>query len=253
MNAGAMLERHSTRVRSADGWSLRVDVARVPDRSNGAAALLVPATKHERDGYGPVLVAELVERGFTVMTMDLRGRGDSCDPTAFHSFPPGQRRAVRFDVAAALSELLAQPGVDAGGLVMMGEQDTADAAAVVALGDARVAGLVLISAHLSAQTRSMIETSDIAVCGLVSKEDRRGLRDTVDAYRRCSDARSRLRVVGGVGAGTTMFSSWQYLRSGEPPLERWLAAWAGSVSPVASSTPTTSSSLEGGTRHDDEV
>ena len=247
MSAGPTLERHSTRVRSTDGWSLRVDVAHAPDRSNGSAALLVPASKHERDGYGPVLVAELVDRGFTVMTMDLRGRGDSCDPTAFHSFPPGQRRAVRFDVAAALAELVAQPGVDPGRVVMMGEQDTADAAAVVALGDSRVTGLVLISAHLSARTRSMIETSDLAVCGLVSKEDRRGLRDTVDAYRRCSDERSRLRVVGGVGAGTTMFSSWQYLRSGEPPLERWLAAWSKSVSHVPPSPATTSDSLQGDT------
>jgi predicted alpha/beta hydrolase len=226
VSAPPTLERRSARVRSADGWSLRVDVTSAADGADGRAALLVPATKHERDGYGASLLTELVERGFTVMTMDLRGRGDSCQPSSFHAFPPGQLRAVRDDVAAALAELIAQPGVDAGRVVVMGEQDTADAAAAAALGHTRVAGLVLISARLSPTTIAAIAA--VPVCGLVSKEDRRGLRDTVAAYSRATDERSRLRVVDGIGTGTTMFSAWQYLRPQEPTLERWLAAWSAS-------------------------
>ena len=85
--------------------------------------------------------------------------------------------------------------------------------------------LVLISARLAPDTLDAVAARGIPVCALVAKEDPAGLRTAVEPDHRAADERSRLRVVGGVGSGTTMFSAWQFLRPSERQLEQWLAAW----------------------------
>jgi pimeloyl-ACP methyl ester carboxylesterase len=224
-----MVERSILRYEGADGWTLHAELAWSPEHRNGAAALLVPATKHERDAFGPILRDELVRRGFTVMATDLRGRGDSDEPVRYHSFPPGQLDSVRADVAAALGALRAGDSVTAGGVVVMAEQDTADAVAAAASSDEEVAAVTLLSPRLSAPTVGMLTASGLPVCVVVSGEDRRGTADGIDAYAWSSHEHSRLRVESGLGSGTTMFSAWQYLHPGEPTLERWIASWAARV------------------------
>ena len=168
------------------------------------------------------------------MATDIRGRGDSCIPLAFHAFPPGQLANVRTDVAAAIDALATEPSVDPSRLVVFAEQDTADAAVAAVAADERVRALVLISARLAPATIDAIAGRDVAVCGLVAKEDPPGLRSVAAAYRHASSELSRLRVIGGVGTGTTMFAAWHYLYPDEPTLEHWLAAWCA----MAMATPT---------------
>jgi dienelactone hydrolase len=176
-----------------------------------------------------VLTAALATRGFVVAATDIRGRGDSREPRSMNSLPPGQLRAVRGDVAAAIDHLASRPDVPAGSIVVMGEQDTANAAARAALADERVGGLVLVSPRLGPHLLAQAEQRAVPVCVIASKEDRAGLESAVGLFARSPDPRSRLRLVGDVGSGTTMFAAWQYLRRDEPPLEQWLAAWAASV------------------------
>ena len=214
-------------VRGADGWRVRVDVAPAdPPRSGpGPAALLVPASAHERDAFGVQLVGLLTGRGFTVAATDIRGRGASRTPRSFDAFPPGQLANVRDDVGAALDLVAGEPAVDPARLVVFAEQDTADAAVAAAVADERVCALVLISARLAPDTLDAIGRRRPAVCGLVAKEDRLAMRSVTAAYRVSAAERSRLRVVAGVGPGTTMFAAWQYLHPDRPTLEQWLAAW----------------------------
>ncbi|MGE0139669.1 MAG: hypothetical protein AB7R77_17780 [Ilumatobacteraceae bacterium] len=222
------------RVHGTDGWAITVETMAEPDGAVAGAVLTVPAAKHERDGWGPVLTAALLERGFVVSATDIRGRGDSRVPRSMSSLPPGQLRSVRGDVAAAIDLVASRPDVADGTIVVMGEQDTANAAARAALADDRVGGVVLVSPrlgpHLLAQAeRLWSEQRSVPVCVIASKEDRVGLESAVGLFARSRDPRSRLRLVDGVGSGTTMFAAWQYLRRDQPPLEQWLAAWAASV------------------------
>lgn len=225
-------ERVTDRIVSSDGWPVAVEIASDPtDRAIGGA-LLVPATKHERDGWGPTMVAELIGNRFVVLSTDIRGRGDSRYPHTMYSLPPGHLRRVRDDVAAAVDRLAAELPVAPGSIVVFGEQDTADAVASVAASDDRVAGVVLVSPKLSERTIASVEVagpSALAVCVLACKDDRKRLVDAVEVFRRCRHPQSRLRLVADVGSGTTMFAAWQYLNRDEPSLERWLGAWATSV------------------------
>jgi dienelactone hydrolase len=214
-------------VRGPGRWPVRVDVAGIDRVTDGSAPgiLLVPASMHERDAFGVQLVRLLTGLGATVAATDIRGRGDSREPTAFASLPPGQLLAVRGDVAAALDLLAAQPTVDPARLVVFAEQDTADSAAFTAAVDRRVSALVLISARLGSDTLAAIAARRLAVCGLVGKEDAVGMLSVTAAYRASAAGPSRLRVVAGLGPGTTMFAAWQYLHPDRPTLEEWLAAW----------------------------
>jgi alpha-beta hydrolase superfamily lysophospholipase len=217
------------RVHGTDGWPVAVETMGQPDGPVVGGVLTVPAVKHERDAWGPILTAALTSRGFVVAATDIRGRGDSREPRAMGSLPPGQLRSVRGDVAAAIDHLASRPGVGTGSIVVMGEQDTANVAARAAFADERVAGLVLVTPRLGPHLLAQAERRPLPVCVIASKEDRAGLESAVGLFARSSDPRSRLRLVGDIGSGTTMFAAWQYLRRDEPPLEQWLAAWAASV------------------------
>lgn len=218
------------RVAGGDGWMVTLEVMGRPDDAAIGLVLTVPASRHERDGWGPALTAALVERRVVVAATDIRGRGDSREPLSMVSLPPGHLGAVRDDVAAAIDVLAERFQVAPGRMVLMGEQDTADAVTQAALADDRVGGLVLISPRLAPTTIEMASTRPLAVCVVASKEDAAGLESAVSLYAAGRDPRSRLRLVADVGSGTTMFAAWQYLRVGEPLLEHWLAAWVASLS-----------------------
>ena len=202
-STATMPDWRPSEVRGADGWRVRVDVAPAdPPRSGpGPAALLVPASAHERDAFGVQLVGLLTGRGFTVAATDIRGRGASRAPRSFDAFPPGQLANVRDDVGAALDLVAGEPAVDPARLVVFAEQDTADAAVAAAVADERVCALVLISARLAPDTLDAIGRRRPAVCGLVAKEDRLAMRSVTAAYRMSSAAHSRCACRGRRRAG----------------------------------------------------
>lgn len=230
MNPAA--HRELDHVESSDGWKIRVELALDPASAIGRGALLVPASKHERDGWGPAMAEDLIDRGFVVLSTDIRGRGDSREPQALYSLPPGHLARVRDDVAAAVERLSSEDGLESGSIVLFGEQDTADAVASVAIGDERVGALVLVSPKISRRTLDLwrVSTSrSIPVCLLVCKDDGAGLVHSIEMFRLARHPGSRIRLVADVGSGTTMFAAWQHSHSDEPSLERWLGAWAAAV------------------------
>lgn len=222
--SAAQVRRPTVQVEGAGGWRVTLETLGVPEGGARATVLTVPASKHERDAWGPMLTAALVERGVAVVSMDVRGRGDSREPRSMTSLPPGQLSGVHIDVAAAIDHL-ATAGPSAGPIIVMCEQDTADPALRAVQGDRRVTGVVMVSPKFAPTTLRTVFDRPVAMCVLASKEDRAGLESACAMYVRSTHPASRFRLVGDVGSGTTMFAAWQYLRTGERTLEQWLAAW----------------------------
>ena len=205
-----------------DGWVLG-GVLRAPSDGPVPGVLGVPASLHERDAY-TATAAVLEERGLASLRLDVRGRGSSLGDLPFARMAPLQRRRITLDVAAALEQLAAVPGVDPDRIALLGEQDTAADAVEAVAGDARVRAVVLMSARHGDRIARALATRSVSIFGLVSTEDRRGLRGTVDAYL-AGDADSRIDVFDGLGIGVTMMSVLQFEQPDAKPLEAVIADW----------------------------
>jgi dienelactone hydrolase len=209
---------------AADGWTIG-GLLRLPadDSSRPApAAVLVPGSRHERDAY-TTLVDALAERGVGSLRIDVRGRGSSRGARSYARMAPRQRQRVSLDAAAALDHLVSHPAVDATRIGFVGEQDTAADALAGLASDDRLRAVVVLSARRGVRLEEGV--AQRAVLGLVSSEDRAGLRGTVDAYLAGAPATSRLAVFRGLGFGTTMFSTRQFEHAEAEPLEVMIASW----------------------------
>ena len=134
---------------------------------------------------------------------------------------PAQRRRVALDVAAAVDHLAAVEGVDSSRLGLLVEQDTAADALEAVADDARVAALAVLSARHPARTRAAVERRRAPVYGLVSIEDREGLRATVDAYLAAPPRRQPARRLPRTGSRAS----------------RWRPCSSSSGRPSSNSTP----------------
>ena len=225
---------------TADGWLIGALLRRPDDADAGARSELddgpmpgiisVPASRHERDAWTQVATV-LAGRRFTVLQIDIRGRGASTGGRPYAQMGPAMRRRVALDVEAAVEYLAAVDGVDPMRLGLLLEQDTAaDALEALASLEAvgahrRVAAVALLSARHAARTRAAIATFRPAVYGLVSSEDREGLRATVDAYLAAPPENSRLDVFRGLGVGITIASVLQFEDRTARQIDARLADW----------------------------
>lgn len=183
--------------------------------------VLVPDSRHERDVYTTV-AADLQGRGVSALRIDLRGRGASRGDVAYARMGPLQRQRVALDVTAALDYLAAREEVDADRLAVVGERDTA--ADVVTGGAGRVRAAVVLGAHPHSRLTTALAAAPTPVLGLVSADDRTGVRGTVDAYLAGTEDGSRLVVLRRRGFGATMLST---APGREGPLEGVIGAWLG--------------------------
>lgn len=210
---------------AADGWRIGAIVRR-PDASDvpGPAVVTVPGSRHERDAWTQVATA-VVGTGITVLQIDVRGRGTSTGPTMYASMGPVARRRVALDVTAAIDHVAALGGVDPDRLGLLLEQDTAADALEAAAHDRRVRAIALLSIRHAERAAAAIAERSPAVYGLVSSEDRDGLRATVDGYLAAAPATSELDVFRGLGVGITMASVLQFEAPEQRQLDVRLAEW----------------------------
>lgn len=228
---GEPLEEVRVSFAASDGWlisgSLSIPVAKAGGRMPGV--VLVHASRHESDAFGnisaPGLPQTLARNGVAVLRIDVRGRGDSRGDLEFSAMGPEQRAAVSLDVLAAVKFLRAQAGVKKSNIAIVAEQDSASPTVIAASQDRHATAVVLISGRLNAKARQAITKSSKPILCLVSKEDRRGFRDMVDAYIASENSRSRIKVFEGLALGATMFATWRYDHSDKPPLENMVADW----------------------------
>lgn len=214
---------------TADGWRI-AGVLYVPECVTPVAGVvLIHGSKHEGDAYGQLtsggLPYSLSKHRLAVLRVDLRGRGASREPQVFDSLAPEQKKRVTLDIEAAIEFFASQPGVDAKRLGIVAEQDNAHAAVLVSVKDRRLIAHVFISGQLGGAAKKAMQNVRTPVFCLVSKEDRRGLRDMTELYLASRNSKSRLKVFEGIGFGTTMFSAWRFEYPDEQPLEDMIAVW----------------------------
>jgi hypothetical protein len=187
----------------------------------------VPASCHERDAFRSTAEA-LEPRGLASLRIDVRGRGSSLGELVYARMAPRQRRQVALDVGAALDFLAAAEGVDARRLGVVTEQDTTADAVEAASEDERVRAVAMLSARHPERVAAALGRRAVPVFGLVSTEDRAGLRATVDGYLAGAEPTSRLEVFRGLGFGVTMMSVRQFEHPDEELLEDMVAEWLAS-------------------------
>lgn len=222
--AGDFAEREVT-FEAEDGWRIAGSLSIPESKGRAAGVVLVHGSKHEKDAYGQALPRLLNEQRIATLRIDIRGRGASRGPLTFNHMPPEQRRAVRFDVLAAVDFLSSRKGVDGRRIAVIAEQDSANAAVIACAKDRRVAALVLLSGRLGREAKDAIVGAAFPLFCIVSKEDRRGFKDMIDAYLASDHRLSRLKVFEGIGLGTTMFSAWQYEFPKEQTIEEMIGVW----------------------------
>lgn len=210
---------------TSDGWQIAGSLQIPIRKGKTPGVVMIHGSRHEKDAYGQTLPQLLWDRSLATLRIDIRGRGSSRGPLAFHSMAPGQRNKVRLDVEAAIELLTSQSGVDRNRIAVAAEQDSADSAVIASGKNRRVAAYVLISGRLSREAKDAVATTCAPVFCLVSKEDRRGFKDMTDAYLSSGNGHSRLKVFDGIGFGTTMFSAWQFEFPSEQPIEQMIADW----------------------------
>jgi alpha-beta hydrolase superfamily lysophospholipase len=222
-----------------DGWELGavLNLPTVPPATPARDAptqglpgvVLVPGSLHVRDAWDKTAAA-LATVGLASLRIDVRGRGTSRGPLDHASMGPVARRRVNLDVAAAIRYLLALDEVDGRRLALVAEQDTSIAATEAAIDHATDAEPVCALALLSARGRPgrawphADRRPALPVLGLVSVEDRDGLRATVDAYL-AGGPGSRLEVFHGLGIGITMASVQAFEHPDAQPIEDLIAHW----------------------------
>jgi len=236
-----------------DGWIIHGTLTK-PVLSPGkrvAAILFLHSPAHEQElfsAHGYPGFARL-QTQFVTLRIDIRGRGKSEEPLAFHRFSDQQRKRLYLDVKAALNFLASQESVDAQRLAIFAEEKSADSAVLGAAGDSRVRALVLVSGRLTAESKEAISSNDqIAILAMVSSDDRNGFRDMTDAYKLSNNSNSDIHVYRGLGMATAMFSTWRYNRPQDKPLDYVMADWLmGRLNALGSSQEVSFTSEDGWT------
>ena len=207
-----------------DGWPLGA-VLHVP-ASDGpmAAVVTVAGSRHERDAWKRT--SEFLARhGVATLMLDVRGRGTSRGDCTYARMGPAQRRLVRLDVAKALEVVAGHESVDPTRLGVLAEQDTAAEAVEAAVDTTGVRALCLVSPRRADRVTSALRQRSVSVFGLVSTEDREGVRAAVGAYLASAEEGSDLAVFSSLGIGITMASVLQFEQPDAEPLEDRIARW----------------------------
>jgi len=215
---------------TADGWTIHGTLTTpvLTTHRRVAAILFLHSPAHEQElfsAHGYPGFARL-QAQFVTLRIDIRGRGTSEAPLAFHRLSQEQRDSLHLDVRAALNFLGEQAPVDSRRLAVFAEEISANSAVLGAAGDSRVRALVLLSGRLTANAKEVISSNDqIAILSMVGSDDRVGFRDMTDAFKLSRNATSDIHVFRGLGMATAMFSTWRYNRPREKPLDYVMADW----------------------------
>jgi dienelactone hydrolase len=199
--------------KAEDGWVLHGVLTTPANLQAGekiAGAVLVPSPHHDRDIYGhngyPSIREVLEKARIATIRFDIRGRGTSAEPRDYWDFTEDQKARVNLDVSAAIEFLCQQKGIDQNRIGIVSETESADSSVIAAEKDYRVRAMILLSGRLGPTAKDAIKNrKDLAILGVVSKEDRVSFADLSDAYRLSPDPDSQLMIHDMIGLGNAMF------------------------------------------------
>jgi dienelactone hydrolase len=219
LSAGSVLA-HSTDVdlEMSDGVMLKATYMS-PDQP-GPAMLLIHQCNMDRTSWDGI-AAQLVEAGVHVMTLDLRGFGDSGGEGMSAGFPNLLAKS-HGDLDAAYAYLLDQEGVDGSRVAVGGASCGAMLTADLAGRQAGITSLMLLSGPPSDDAiASIAANTDLAVFGAAAVDDpvTPGVADTIQrAVDGSENTHSMAKVYAGTEHGLPMFAK-------NPDLEPVLVAW----------------------------
>lgn len=185
-----------------------------PAAGSGPAplAVLLHMYRQDRSTWKP-LVGPLHDAGFAVLAIDLRGHGESTEPSTMRlaermkQRDPGLFNAMHLDVEAGVKWARQQPGVDPEKLVLVGASVGCSVALDVTVRDAGVDAAVCLSPgtnYLGMDSTVHIQKTRAVPILLLAEEKE---RDAVDALAKLA-TNARGEIVGpGEHHGTRMFGA----------------------------------------------
>lgn len=219
LSVGSVLA-HSTDVdlEMSDGVTLKATYMS-PDQP-GPAMLLIHQCNMDRTSWDGI-AGQLVEAGVHVMTMDLRGFGDSGGEGMSAGFPNLLAKS-HGDLDAAFAYLVDQEGVDGARVAVGGASCGAMLTADLAGRQAEITALMLLSGPPSEDAIASIAAKPgLAVFGAAAVDDpvTPGVADTIQrAVNGSENGHSIAKVYAGSEHGLPMFAK-------NPDLEPALVAW----------------------------
>ena len=225
--------------KTEDGWTIHGTLSLPAGISQGQkvpGVVLIHSPAHDRDIYlgrhqiGQSTFARVTLRSafgnVATLRIDIRGRGKSDQPQAYHTFTAEQRARVALDVSGAIEFLSQQPPVNSSQIGVVAEGSSAEPAVIGAFKDSRVRALVLLSGRLGEAAKGLIASrNDVSILCVAAKEDKIGLVDMAEIYKLSPNQASDLIVLQDVGIGNSMFIMWANKFPNEKPLELTIAEW----------------------------
>lgn len=178
-----------------------------PSKQKAPTVLCLHQWRSDRSAYNG-LAKTLQSAGFNVLTIDMRGYGDSQKKADGSSVAP-DRDAVK-DVRAAMDFLLTQSTVDAGRIGILGASYGSSNALIYAADDPRVKAVVALSPGLNyfnvLPTEPAVRKMDRRpILAIASKEDLRSI-EAMNNFKEISSS-TTAHVVENAGHGTEMLTS----------------------------------------------
>jgi dienelactone hydrolase len=223
---------------SEDGWELHATRwLPIPVSAADTAAIATESAAKTRDGAPGVVLMHtgrsdravfgrlerlLAERGFAVLNVDWRGRGQSTNRGTYQSLSAEERAAGWHDAAAAFEHLAQRPEVDSARLAAVGAIHGAEHVARAAQHDPRVRALVLLTGYRPASEpeRDHLVHGAVDVMYVTSTDH----TITTAAMRELYEAstRRRARYVEYPG-GAIAYQLFEIDHRLEPEIVTWLA------------------------------
>ena len=212
---------------SEDGWELHATrwlpsaVSAARTRGGAPGVVLMHTGRSDRAVFSR-LERLLAERGFAVLNVDWRGRGQSTNRGTYLSLSAEERAAGWRDAAAAFEHLAQCPQVDSARLAAVGAIHGAEHVARAAQHDPRVRALVLLTGYRPATEpeRDHLVQGDVDVMYVTSTDH----TITTAAMRELYEASTRrwARYVEYPGAAIA-YQLFEIDHRLEPEIVTWLA------------------------------
>ena len=191
------------------------------DSSTKPALILVHQLGRDRHSFD-AFAAFAFKNGFTVLSFDLRGHGESRPGNvSYLNFSPSDWQLVAKDIQAARNELNAEK------VLVVGASIGANAALNYSVGEASCAGMVALSPGLDYRGLTTAAAAQSTKCPMLivaSKEDQYAAQSSQTLFSSASILYKKLLLIEDAGHGTDMYGRRAALQQ---EVLDWLDAHAG--------------------------